>query len=59
VQFVPAAGVVLELRPDIGALSLATVFGLFSIIAGVSALILSARAHRMGTLTKRLAHSPA
>lgn len=54
-----ALGVVLALRPDIGALSLATVFGLFSIIAGVSALILSARARQMATLTGRLAHSPA
>lgn len=54
-----ALGVVLALRPDIGALSLATVFGLFSIIAGVSALVLSARARQMATLTGRLAHSPA
>jgi uncharacterized membrane protein HdeD (DUF308 family) len=53
-----ALGVVLALRPDIGALSLATVFGLFSIIAGVSALVLSAQAHRVGTLTGRLAHTP-
>jgi uncharacterized membrane protein HdeD (DUF308 family) len=52
-----ALGVVLALRPGIGALSLATVFGLFSIIAGVSALILSAQAHRIGTLAGRLAHS--
>ena len=52
-----ALGMVLALRPDIGALSLATVFGLFSIIAGVSALILSAQAHRIGTLAGRLAHS--
>ena len=37
-----ALGVVLALRPDIGALSLATVFGLFSIVAGLSALVLSA-----------------
>ena len=54
-----ALGVVLALRPDIGALSLATVFGLFSIIAGISALILSAQAHRTGTLTTGLTHSPA
>jgi uncharacterized membrane protein HdeD (DUF308 family) len=54
-----ALGAVLALRPDIGALSLATVFGLFSIIAGVSALILSVRAHRMGTVTTGLTHSPA
>jgi len=54
-----ALGVVLALRPDIGALSLATVFGLFSIIAGVSALVLSARARRMRTVAGRLAHFPA
>jgi uncharacterized membrane protein HdeD (DUF308 family) len=53
-----ALGVVLALRPD-GALSLATVFGLFSIIAGVSALVLSAQARRMGTIAGRLANSPA
>ncbi|MBV9143823.1 MAG: DUF308 domain-containing protein [Pseudonocardiales bacterium] len=46
-----ALGVVLNLRPDIGALSLATVFGLFSLIAGVSALVLSAQAHRIAALT--------
>jgi uncharacterized membrane protein HdeD (DUF308 family) len=33
-------GVVLFIRPDIGALSLATVFGLFSLFYGISALIL-------------------
>jgi uncharacterized membrane protein HdeD (DUF308 family) len=33
-------GVVLFIRPDIGALSLATVFGLFSLFFGVSALML-------------------
>jgi uncharacterized membrane protein HdeD (DUF308 family) len=33
-------GVVLFIRPDIGALSLATVFGLFSLFYGTSALIL-------------------
>ena len=54
-----ALGVVLALRPDIGALSLATVFGLFSIIAGVSALVLSARARRMHTVAGRLANFPA
>jgi uncharacterized membrane protein HdeD (DUF308 family) len=38
-----ALGVVLAIRPDIGALTLATVFGLFSIVYGVSALILAAQ----------------
>lgn len=53
-----ALGVVLAFRPGIGALSLATVFGLFSIIAGVSALTLYTQARRMGTLAaRRLVHS--
>ena len=54
-----ALGVVLALRPDLGALSLATVFGLFSIIAGVSALILSAQARHISTVAGRLANTPA
>jgi uncharacterized membrane protein HdeD (DUF308 family) len=44
-----ALGAVLAIRPDIGALTLATVFGLFSIVSGVSALVLAAQtrgAHR-------------
>jgi uncharacterized membrane protein HdeD (DUF308 family) len=36
-----ALGVVLFIRPDIGALSLATVFGLYAIFYGVSAVVLS------------------
>jgi uncharacterized membrane protein HdeD (DUF308 family) len=48
-----ALGVVLALRPGIGALALATVFGLFCIIARVYALVLSAQAHRLATVTKR------
>ena len=54
-----ALGVVLALRPDLGALSLATVFGLFSIIAGVSALIMSAQARHISTVAGRLANTPA
>ncbi|MFL6124794.1 HdeD family acid-resistance protein [Actinophytocola sp.] len=41
-------GVVLFIRPDIGALSLATVFGLFSLFYGISALILYFQ-HRQAT----------
>lgn len=52
-----ALGVVLAIRPDIGALSLATVFGLFSIVIGVYALVLSARTHRIAGRTERFAHS--
>ena len=54
-----ALGVVLALRPDVGALTLATVFGLFSIVNGISALVLSTQARRIGTSAGRLANSPA
>src|SRR3954454_9547548 len=49
-----ALGVVLGIRPDIGAVSLATVFGLFSIVYGVSTLILSFQTHHAGTAASRL-----
>ncbi|HYO19878.1 MAG TPA: DUF308 domain-containing protein [Dermatophilaceae bacterium] len=42
-----ALGVVLTLRPDLGALTLATVFGLFSIVSGIIALVLAARTRRL------------
>ena len=45
-------------RHHLGALSLATVFGLFSIIAGISALVLSARARHISTITGQLANTP-
>ena len=54
-----ALGVVLFIRPDIGALSLATVFGLFSIFYGTSALILSFQARKVGSATRRLVDSAA
>jgi uncharacterized membrane protein HdeD (DUF308 family) len=38
-----ALGMVLFIRPDIGAASLATVFGLYSVAFGISALVLSAQ----------------
>jgi uncharacterized membrane protein HdeD (DUF308 family) len=44
-----ALGVVLFARPDIGAVSLAQVFGLFSLALGVSSLVLAASAHRNDT----------
>jgi uncharacterized membrane protein HdeD (DUF308 family) len=50
-----ALGIVLFFRPDIGALSLATVFGLFSIVYGVSTVILS----RQARTVRRLIDSPA
>jgi uncharacterized membrane protein HdeD (DUF308 family) len=38
-----ALGLVLFVRPDIGAASLATVFGLYSVAFGISSLVLSAQ----------------
>jgi uncharacterized membrane protein HdeD (DUF308 family) len=49
-----ALGVVLAIRPDIGAVTLATVFGLFSIVYGVQALVLSVTARRIATTERRL-----
>lgn len=37
-----ALGVVFSVRPDIGAVTIAQVYGLFSIVAGVSALVMAA-----------------
>ena len=54
-----ALGVVLFIRPDIGALSLATVFGLFSIFYGTSAMILSFQARKVGSATHRLVDTAA
>jgi uncharacterized membrane protein HdeD (DUF308 family) len=52
-----ALGMVLAIRPDLGAVTLATVFGLFSIVYGVQALVLSVTARRIGTAERRLASS--
>jgi uncharacterized membrane protein HdeD (DUF308 family) len=52
-----ALGVVLFIRPDIGALSLATVFGLFGIVYGICALILGAQVHRVGSSVRELAQA--
>jgi uncharacterized membrane protein HdeD (DUF308 family) len=52
-----ALGVVLAIRPDLGAVTLATVFGLFSIVYGVQALVVSASARRIGAPERRLASS--
>ena len=43
-----ALGVVLAIRPDIGALTLATVFGLFSIVYGVATITIGAQVRRAG-----------
>jgi uncharacterized membrane protein HdeD (DUF308 family) len=44
-----ALGVVLFARPDIGAVSLAQVFGLFSLALGVSSLVVASSTHRTAT----------
>jgi len=49
-----ALGVVLAIRPDIGALTLATVFGLFSIVYGVSTLILASQTRHIAKAATRL-----
>ena len=54
-----ALGVVLVIRPDVGAVSLAIVFGLFSIVSGVSALVLAARTRRAHATAERLVGSTA
>jgi uncharacterized membrane protein HdeD (DUF308 family) len=52
-----ALGVVLFVRPDIGAVSLASVFGLFSIVYGVSAVVLSLQARKIGHVAERVVDS--
>jgi hypothetical protein len=49
-----ALGVVLFIHPDIGAASLATVFGLFSVIYGVSAVVLSIQARHAASTARQL-----
>ncbi|WP_344113425.1 HdeD family acid-resistance protein [Kribbella alba] len=51
-----ALGVVLAIRPDIGAVSLATVFGLFSIVYGISTVVLSAQLRKAGSTAQPLAN---
>jgi uncharacterized membrane protein HdeD (DUF308 family) len=53
-----ALGVVLAIRPDIGAVTLATVFGLFSLVYGVQALVLSGTARSVATAEQRVVGSP-
>ena len=52
-----ALGVVLAIRPDAGAVSLATVFGLFSIVSGISTLVLSTQMRRTHATAERLTDS--
>ncbi len=46
-----ALGVVLAIRPDVGAVTLAQIYGLFSIISGISALVMAAN---VGKADRRL-----
>jgi uncharacterized membrane protein HdeD (DUF308 family) len=50
-------GIVLFLRPDIGVVSLATVFGFFSVFYGVSALVLAYRSRKVSAGARRIAHA--
>jgi uncharacterized membrane protein HdeD (DUF308 family) len=54
-----ALGVVLAIRPDIGAVSLATVFGLFSIVYGVSTVVLAFQTRRLHHDVSRMSGAPA
>jgi uncharacterized membrane protein HdeD (DUF308 family) len=54
-----ALGIVLFIRPDVGAVSLATVFGFFSIVYGTSAVVLSVRARRGAATIRQLVHPAA
>jgi uncharacterized membrane protein HdeD (DUF308 family) len=52
-----AFGAVLAIRPDAGAVTLATAFGLFSIISGINAIVLSKQARRTHNTAERLTGS--
>jgi uncharacterized membrane protein HdeD (DUF308 family) len=54
-----ALGVVLAYRPDIGALTLATVFGLFSVVYGITTITLAVQARRVGSTVTRSFHAAA
>jgi uncharacterized membrane protein HdeD (DUF308 family) len=52
-------GVVLFARPDVGAVSLAEVFGFFSLAAGVSSLVMAASPNQSRSATKTALRSAA
>jgi hypothetical protein len=54
-----ALALVLFIRPDIGTLSLATVFGLFAIVYGLSTVVLSVQARKISGSVHRLVDSAA
>jgi len=45
-------GIVLFIRPDIGALSLAVVFGLYSIVYGVTAVVWSSQTRKAASAVR-------
>jgi uncharacterized membrane protein HdeD (DUF308 family) len=49
-----AFGAVVAIHPDAGAVGLATVFGLYSIVTGLSVIVLSANLRRTHTTAERL-----
>jgi len=53
-----AFGVVLAARPDMGAVSLAVIYGIFSLAFGISQVVLGVQARRIGLTTPdSLAHA--
>ena len=53
-----ALGVALFARPGLGALSLAEVFGLFSLVFGIWGLVLAASTHATGSRLNRMLRAP-
>jgi uncharacterized membrane protein HdeD (DUF308 family) len=54
-----ALGVAFAIQPDIGAITIAAVFGLYSIVGGVAALIAAVRLKRGGAVMTSTEQQPA
>jgi uncharacterized membrane protein HdeD (DUF308 family) len=54
-----AFGIVLAARPDIGALTLALLFGLYSLIYGVSEIVLGVQMRQTGRTVRQVLHQAA
>jgi len=54
-----ALGVVLSARPDIGAVTLALLFGLFSMVYGVSEIVVGVQMRRTGKTLHAVLHDAA
>ena len=54
-----AFGVVLSARPDIGAVTLALLFGLFSMVYGVSEIVVGVQMRRTGKTLHAVLHHAA